>query len=247
MTHTHRLALLVATLAPFAATPTAEATPPTVEVIVNGQEQQPPEPEREPFFPEDDGRAIGSELAWGTGFRLGELSFGFDDDDEIAGLNGTRLAVPDRANVGGLALGLGYRPLPWLRLPEIRIRLGGGDAQTEWSPVAGSPGLEARADRVLVGAVDLVIGVQVPFEKVSPFLRGYATAGFASVRAEVRHPELGALGAERAVDGWVGAGVEAGFTVHFQEHLGLTIAYRHGLFGPETSGAFLGLAILGDD
>jgi hypothetical protein len=248
MTHTHRLALSIAALALFVATP-AEATPPTVEVIVEGQQQPTPEPEREPepFFPEDDGRAVGSELAWGTGFRLGELSFGFDDDDEIEGLNGTRLAVPGRVNVGGIALGLGYRPLPWLRLPEIRIRLGGGDAQMPWSPVAGSPGLEARADRVLVGAVDLVVGVQAPFEKVSPFLRGYVTAGFASVRAEVRHPELGALGAERSARGWVGAGLEAGFTVHFNEALGLTFAYRHGLYGPETSGAFVGLAILGDD
>lgn len=247
MTHTHRLALLLAALAPLVATGTARATPPTVEVIVGGQEQQQPEPEREPFFPRDDGRAIGGYVAWGTGFRLGQESFGFDDDQEIAGLNGTRLPVPDRVNIGGLAFGFGYRPLPWLRMPELRFRLGGGDAQMPWSPLAGSPGLEARADRVLVGAVDLVIGVQVPFEKVSPFLRGYASAGFASVRAEVRHPELGALGAERAVDGWVGAGVEAGFTVHFHEALGLTIAYRHGLYGPETSGAFIGLAILGDD
>lgn len=226
---------------------TAHATPPTVEVIIDGQ-QEPQGPPPEPFFDEDDdGRAVGGWLAFGNGFRLGQESFTFDDDAEIAGLNGTRLQVPDRVNVGGLGFGMGYRPLPWLRLPEVRLRLGGGNAQTAWAPMAGSPGLEARSDRVLVGAVDLVIGVEVPLRKVTPFLRGYASAGFASVRAEVRHPELGALGAERSVDGWVGAGIEAGFTVMFDEHLGMTVAYRHGFYGPETSGAFIGLAILGDD
>lgn len=247
MKHSFAIALLAATLGSVA---TARATPPTVEVIIEGQQRPPdplPEPEPEPFLPEEDGRAVGSYLAWGTGFRLDRLAFGFDDGAEIAGLNGARLAVPGRVNTGGFALGLGYRPLPWLRLPEIRFRLGGGDAQTDWAPALGSPDLEVRADRVLIGAVDLVVGVQVPFERVTPFLRGYASAGFATVRAEVRHPELGALGAERARDGWVGAGFEAGFVVHFHEALGLTVAYRQGLFGPETSGAFIGLAILGDD
>ncbi len=229
---------------------TASADSPTIEVIIDGQQQQqppPPEPPREPFFGDDDGRAVGGYMAYGNGFRLSQLRFEFDDDSEIAGLNGTQLVVPDRVNVGGFGFGLGYRPLPWLRLPEVRFRLGGGDAQSEWAPMVGSPGMEARADRVLVGSVDLVIGVEVPLRKVTPFLRGYASAGFASVRAEVRHPELGSLGAERVVDGWVGAGVEAGFNVMFHDHLGLTIAYRHGLYGPETSGAFIGLAILGDD
>lgn len=240
---------LVLTLLTLALVPAlASAQAPAVEVIIDGQQQlPPPEPEREPFFGDDDGRAVGGYMAFGNGFRLSQESFEFNDDSEIAGLNGTQLHVPDRVNVGGFGFGLGYRPLPWLRLPEIRFRLGGGDAQSEWAPMVGSPGLEARADRVLVGAVDIVIGVEVPLRKVTPFLRGYASAGFASVRAEVRHPELGALGAERVVDGWIGAGIEAGFNIMFHEHLGLTVAYRHGLYGPETSGAFIGLAVLGAD
>lgn len=240
------IALLTLVLAPALA-----SAQPTVEVIIDGQppqQQQPPPPEpREPFLEDDDGRAVGGYMVYGNGFRLSQLSFRFDEGSEIAGVNGMDLQVPDRVNVGGFGFGFGYRPLPWLRLPEIRFRLGGGDAQTEWAPMAGSAGLEARADRVLVGSVDLVIGFELPLRKVTPFLRGYATAGFASVRADVRHAELGALGSERAVDGWVGAGVEAGFNIMFHEHLGLTVAYRHGLYGPETSGAFIGLAILGDD
>lgn len=226
----------------------AQASPPAVEIIVEGQQQPPPQPEpEEPFFPRDDGRAVGGWLAWGSGFRLGQESLGFGEDVEIAGLNGAELQVPERVNAGGLAFGLGYRPLPWLRLPEVRFRLGGGDAQTEWTSQAGTPGLEVRADRVWIGAVDLVIGFEVPFERVTPFLRGYASAGFASVRADVRHPEIGALGTERATDGWVGAGFEAGFIVNIHEVFGLTFAYRHGLYGPETSGAFIGLSIVGDD
>lgn len=240
------LALLVTALAPFAAA-NAHATPPAVEVIIDRQEQQRPPPAREPFFEDDDGRPVGRYMVYGNGFRLGELTFDFGDRSEIAGLNGTRLHVPDRVNVGGFGFGVGYRPLPWLRLPEIRFRLGGGDAQSAWAPMAGSPGLEARANSVIVGAVELVAGFEVPLRKVTPFLRGYASAGFARVRADVRHPDLGALGSERVMDGWLGAGVEAGFTVMFHERLGLTMAYRHGLYGPETSGAFLSLSVLGDD
>ncbi len=191
----------------------------------------------------DDGASVASYTVWGSGFRLGALRFRFDDA-VVSGVNGSPLQVPDRANLGGLSFGGGYRPTSWLRLPEVRLRFGGGGASGSWAPMGA--GLEARSTRFFVGAIDLVAGFEHALGRVTPFLRGYFTAGFATVRAEIRHADLGALGTERVRRGWLGAGVEAGFIVRVGDVAGIHVAYRGGLWGPEDHSVSVGVALVGD-
>ncbi|MEM9072478.1 MAG: hypothetical protein AAGE52_28485, partial [Myxococcota bacterium] len=105
-------------------------------------------------------RVVGSFGTWGAGVRPRTLDLTMNNP-EVHLLADTRLpqgALERRSNVGGVFFGIGYRPLRWLRVPEIRVFLGGGDLDTRWRPVDND--LEVSARRLLSVRLEAVAGVE---------------------------------------------------------------------------------------
>lgn len=221
---------------------------PQAQVVVEDLSRAPHQPH--PALDPSRGRMVGTFGFFGSGFdphaRRWSLS-----DAEIAALDGAAIPdamLADHARYGGFAWGSGFRPLPWLRLPELRVAFGGGDHATRWTPI-GEQGLEGAITRSFLLRLELLAGVEVDLGPVTPFARVYGGVGMHSAKLKVRDTTLGALGSERIVAFAGDVGVELGFNVFFtdddDERVGLMVAYRHGLVGAEGHGAFVGLAILG--
>lgn len=211
------------------------------EVIVEDLRAPPGEDWGPP--PEPHARWVGTFGLFATGAGLGDgrLTFG---RTEVERLNGVALEQGDlRGGVAGLTFGFGYRPLPWLRLPELRASVGAGPATGRWS--AGPDELSKHAARMMSARLEVLAGVEHDFERVTPFARVYAGLGLTTVRVEVASEALGRIGYERARRAAPDLGVEAGLTWNFSDHLGCTFAYRYTLLGDATHGAILALAIRG--
>lgn len=260
MPRTPRFVFLLALALPSLAH--ASPPPPTVEdlsvsdpqpdpqqpVVVEDLSRAPHQPH--PALDPSRGRMVGTFGFFGSGFdphaRRWSLS-----DSEIGALDGAAIPdamLADHARYGGFTFGSGFRPLPWLRLPELRVAFGGGDHATRWTSI-GEQGLEGAITRSFLLRLELLAGVEVDLGPITPFARVYGGVGMHSAKLKVRDTTLGALGSERIVAFAGDVGVELGFDVFFTDHdderVGLMVAYRRGLVGAEGHGAFVGLAILG--
>lgn len=260
MPRTPRFVFLLALALPSLAH--ASPPPPTVEdlsvsdpqpdpqqpVVVEDLSRAPHQPH--PALDPSRGRMVGTFGFFGSGFdphaRRWSLS-----DSEIGALDGAAIPdamLADHARYGGFTFGSGFRPLPWLRLPELRVAFGGGDHATRWTPI-GEQGLEGAITRSFLLRLELLAGVEVDLGPITPFARVYGGVGMHSAKLKVRDTALGALGSERIVAFAGDVGIELGFDVFFTEdqgeRVGLRFAYRRGLVGAEGHGAFVGLAIQG--
>jgi hypothetical protein len=193
---------------------------------------------------------VGTFGFFGSGFDPGARRWSLSGS-EIGALDGAAIPdamLADHARYGGLTFGSGFRPLSWLRLPELRVAFGGGDHATRWTPI-GEQGLEGAITRSFLLRLELLAGVEVDLGPITPFARVYGGVGMHSAKLKVRDTALGALGSERIVAFAGDVGVELGFDVFFTEdegeRVGLRVAYRRGLVGAEGHGAFVGLAIQG--
>ncbi|MCA9614002.1 MAG: hypothetical protein KC586_14695 [Myxococcales bacterium] len=236
-------------------------TSPTVDVVVENLQAAPDQPiqvedlQRAPHQPHpaldpSRGRMVGTFGFFGMGFTPGRRAWR-TGGAEIDAIDGA--AVPDamlerHARYGGVTWGSGFRPLPWLRLPEFRLAIGGGDHDTRYTPI-GDQGLEGAITRTFLLRLELVAGVEYDLGPITPFARIYGGVGMHSGNLKVRDAALGALGRERVIAFAGDVGLEVGVNVFFadenDERIGLMIGYRRGLVGAEGHGAFVGLAILG--
>ncbi|HJK95332.1 MAG TPA: hypothetical protein RMH85_03705 [Polyangiaceae bacterium LLY-WYZ-15_(1-7)] len=246
---TRSLAALAFALAALAAAPARAdvvvedlQTPPGVDQWERAP-QGPPPPRS---------RAIATLAFYGSGVRPRALNLRLVDP-EVALVDGLALppgAFADRANQGGFTYGAGYRPLPWLRLPEIRLSFGGGKVDGSWTALQSDEPLEARVDRHFAIRLEALAGVEHDFGPITPFLRGYAAIAVHTGRAAVRHGRLGDLGHERLLGARGELGLEMGVNVMFGDEddgrPGLMLAYRRGLVGSLEHGVIIGLAIQGD-
>ncbi|MEM9074120.1 MAG: hypothetical protein AAGE52_36850, partial [Myxococcota bacterium] len=191
-------------------------------------------------------RVVGSFGTWGAGVRPRTLDLTMNNP-EVHLLADTRLpqgALERRSNVGGAFFGIGYRPLRWLRVPEVRVFLGGGDLDTRWRSVDND--LEVSARRLLSVRLEAVAGVEYDLGPITPFLRTWGAVDFLPARVRVRHADLGRLGSERARSVRGEVGLEAGANIMLSDESGIMLAYRYGLHGPLRHGALVALAIRGD-
>jgi len=196
--------------------------------------------------------AVATVALWGGSFDLRTPSFGLDTP-EIEALTGSRIAeqgLTRLARIGGLTFGGGYKPLPWLRIPEIRLSFGVGNARGSWVPSTVDPEIEVRASRASIFRIEILGGFEYDLGPVTPFVRGFAAAGAVIVAADVRESRLGRLGTERVGAGFGALGTEVGVEVRFrheQSDLGIQLGYRRTLVGgPSEHALMVGLAIRGD-
>lgn len=219
-----------------------------VVVVVDPQQQELVEPEHVEPEEEDEVRAVGTFGFWGSGMRPGNLRFTLDRP-EIQALEDVRVpadALPSRSNSGGVAFGVGMRPVPWLRVPEIRIAFGAGDMTSIWTSVPDQPALEVAFERMWQLRIEALAGVEYDYGRITPFVRGWAALAVYGGRVKARHAELGNLGTESVGEIRGELGIEAGMNVRLGGPVGLMLAYRRGLLGATAHGAMIGFSILGD-
>lgn len=193
---------------------------------------------------------------WGGGHDVAELTWRYHDPD-VAVLDGQRVptaALPRRARQIGVLYGVGYRPLPWLRLPEVRVGFGGGGYYTGAATYdTGDRGLGVAPTRTFLFRIEVLAGVEFDVGPFTPFLRGYAAGNVRTLRTRVSHRDLGALGTERITKLGGDLGVELGVAIHCRpddqelgqsSRVGFTLAYRRGLLGADAHGLVLAFSMI---
>ncbi len=205
-------------------------------------------PSSEPA-PVSDAESSGLEL-WGglalnvEGMDLSGLSLDLGDP-EVGALAGLSLdqAWAGRASMrevitGGVALHVGMRAMGFLRGPELRLALGGGEIDGEAMPIAVD-GFQLAAQSMFYLRAELAFGLQIPLGIVTPYVVAIGSAGVAFVDVAVTEARLGGLGSETIEAGLFGAGLEAGIDVEVEDGIALGFAFRGNFVGaPSLGGAF---------
>lgn len=171
---------------------------------------------------------------------------------EVEALEGVRLDAQWEGNIplqqavlGGAGLHVGMRAHGFLRGPEIRLMLGGGDIDGGWAPAPGVEGLELSIQSVFLVRLEAAMGVQVPLGPVVPYVMGRAAVGGAIVDVAVRDQRLGRLGTEHVDAVTLELGVEAGVGFRLTPGLELGVAFRGSFLGTQSLGMLLTLGFDG--
>lgn len=219
--------------------PRAEATAdryvaPVAVVVV----QQPPpveEPERyglpyeEPASPRYEPQGSLHLGLFVEELRLGSFGLSFEDPEVSAISGGTiPLAEPWASPLaGGFRFGGGYRPLPWLRIPEFSVSIGGGSADGAWVPVGDdNAAFEARLTSIFLLRGEVAGGVELPLGPLRPFALGRVGVAGYWVGADVRHGEIGDLGTEDLSRAAFEAGFDVGLAVRVAEGSQISATWR---------------------
>ncbi|MBX3275147.1 MAG: hypothetical protein KF729_33085 [Sandaracinaceae bacterium] len=141
---------------------------------------------------------------------------------------------------GGASLHLGMRAGGFLRGPELRFGLGGGQlAEADGLAAQGADGFTFAPRSVFFLRAELAIGLQLPLGPVTPYLVATGSVGVAWVDLEVREARLGGLGTETIEAGLFGAGLEAGLDVTVDRGMAMGFALRATFAGaPAIGGAY---------
>lgn len=171
---------------------------------------------------------------------------------EVEALEGVRLDAQWEGNIplqqavlGGAGLHVGMRAHGFLRGPEIRVMIGGGDIDGGWAPAPGVEGLELSIQSVFLVRLEAAMGVQVPLGPVVPYVMGRAAVGGAIVNVAVRDQRLGRLGTEHVDAVTLELGVEAGVGFRLTPGLELGVAFRGSFLGTQSLGMLLTLGFDG--
>lgn len=226
--------------------PTAcTATPVTVEATVTSYDV-PSTPAPVPPLPSEPGPSFFEHSRERTlGYVGWELAF------DVVSLEALRFtqAGPERASeaareagvqppgetvLAGATLIAGVRPVPWLRLPELRLTFGGGDYErrlASWSD--GTQEADASLESVFFLRAEVAAGIELPMGDVAIYALGHVAIAGYFLDARLSHATAGDLGtAQLAEDAW-----ELGWTAGIAGHLGqgvyLSAAYRHVHTGAE--------------
>lgn len=228
----------VAPAAPIETQPAAPASPP-IETP-QGSEQS------------DDSDVAGY---GGLGMWMEQMNLGSEgltlSDPEVEALTGVHLdagwagnSALAQALVGGVSINVGMRAHEYIRGPELRIMVGGGDIGGDWVQAPGSE-LELSIQSVALVRLEAALGVQVPLGPVVPYVLGRAAAGGAIIDVGVRHPTLGGLGTEHVDTGVLELGMEAGIGFRLAPGFELGVAFRATFLGAESLGGMLTLGFDG--
>jgi len=169
------------------------------------------------------------------------LHFTPQDPDRVPALaRGLRLSgddVPLGLTLAGFSLSWGARTAGFLRFPELRVSMVGGDTEPGRGPTASQGELTATITSLLVMRADLGLG----FEAHLGMFGFYATAraGIAGYFADaaLTHATLGDLGRIQLAEDALELGWELAVSVEIEEGLSLQLAAEGMHLGAETLGA----------
>lgn len=198
---------------------------------------------------EDPGDEI-DEMGWTStllSFEAIDLS-GLDlvfEDTEVALLDGQALAHPDSLEgawrIGG-GIGASAELNDWLRIPEVRLSIGGGQLNGTSTPAADGA-LSVSAQSFISLHAELAGGVYHRFGPFVPFFLGRIGYAGYFVDVAVESPALGPLGSETVMDGAFEAGIETGIGLELDDEIRATIAYRGTFTGAPAHGVVLGFSL----
>ncbi|MBW2464490.1 MAG: hypothetical protein JRH11_22775 [Deltaproteobacteria bacterium] len=214
-----------------------------------------PVPDLTPLPVEPGAQAEHESIAWSRwGIFIEELSLSSlgltFSDPEVNALEGSRAPIAEPWGspiVGGFHFGAGARPLPWLRLPEFSLSIGGGAPDGEWVPM-GEGDFHARLTSMVLLRAEVAGGVEVDLGPIRPFaLARIGVAGY-FVDVDVVHGELGPLGTETLSSAHFETGFDVGVAFRLSEDVHLTATWRETFGNSRWRGGLIGLAAgLGDD
>lgn len=222
---------------------TITATVTSYDVPATPTYEAPSEPPR-PAAHQDAFVFVGWELAFDS-VALGRLGFsqaGPERAPELArgavawGTPETLMVLP--------TLVLGWRPMPWLRLPELRLSMGGGDlsdAAVSWTD--GAQSSDATLGTIFAVRAEVAGGFEIPIEDLSLFALGHVAIAGYFMDARLQHPVAGDLGVATLAEDAVEAGWTAGIAGHLGAGIYLYGAYRHIHTGAETNSIRFGLTV----
>jgi hypothetical protein len=219
--------------------------PPEPEVVVV---EAIPLPEADPLPPEPDpGHAI-AWMRWGIfvdELSLGSLGLAFDNP-EINALDGAQISLSEPWGspiVGGFNFGSGARPLPWLRIPEISLSIGGGSPDGAWVGMAdGSSDFEARLTSMLLLRAELAGGIELDLGPIRPFALGRVGVAGYFVDADIRHADLGDLGTETLSTAAFETGFDVGVAIRIADDFHVTAQWRETFGDARWRGGMVGIS-----
>jgi hypothetical protein len=138
--------------------------------------------------------------------------------------------------LGGFQLAFGARPAPFLRFPELRFAIYGGDVEPGSSPAAQRGDVTATVGSLLVVRADLGFGLEA---HAGPFgFYATARAGIAGYFADaaLTHATLGDFGRATLAEDALELGWELAASVELDEGLSLQLSAEGMHLGAETMG-----------
>jgi hypothetical protein len=135
----------------------------------------------------------------------------------------------------------GYRPLPWLRLPELRLGLGGGDLGGATVPlVGGMQPLTASAHELFVLRATVSGGVDIDLEHVRLFALAHVGVSGWFARTSIGGSALGGLGTDTFSTSALELGWTVGMVVPLDDGVAYSFGYRHVHTDAESNVVFFG-------
>lgn len=146
--------------------------------------------------------------------------------------------------VGGLTLGLGYRPVPWLRLPDARFSFGYGDfSGSTLALVGGAQSLTAAIHDCWMVRAQVGAGVDLDLDPVRLYALAHVSVAGYFVGADVAGSSIGGLGSDTFSTVSLEAGWTAGMEIELDPDIAYTFGYRHVHTGVEQNTFFFGVNV----
>lgn len=146
--------------------------------------------------------------------------------------------------IGGLALGFGYRPVPWLRLPDVSFAFGYGDfSSTSVAIEGGGQSLTGSMHDLWMARAQIGGGVDLDFDPVRIFALAHIGVGGYFAQLDVGGSSIGGLGSDTYSAVSLEAGWTLGMEVELTSEVAYTFGYRHVHTGVEQNSVFFGVNV----
>ena len=143
---------------------------------------------------------------------------------------------------GGLTLGVGYRPLPWLRLPDVSAFWGYGDLSgTNVRIEGGSQSLTGALHDVWLLRVQAVAGIDLDLDPVRLYALGHVGVAGYFAQVDVGGSSIGGLGSDTYSAVSLELGWTLGMEIELAPDIAYTLGYRHVHTGVEQNTFFFGI------
>lgn len=144
----------------------------------------------------------------------------------------------------GLSFGFGYRPLPWLRLPELTLSFGYGDFEgTSVGITGGGQALTGSMHDCWLLRAQLAGGFDVDLDPVRFYALGHVGVGGYFAQVDVGGSSIGALGSDTYSAASLELGWTAGVEVELDREIAYTFGFRHIHTGVEQNSVFFGVNV----
>jgi hypothetical protein len=144
----------------------------------------------------------------------------------------------------GLSFGLGLRPAPWLRLPELTLAFGYGDFEgMSVDLVGGRQSLTGSVHDCWLLRAQLAGGFELDLDPVRLFALAHIGVSGYFAQVDVAGSSIGALGSDTFSTASLEAGWTVGMEIELDPEIAYTLGYRHVHTVVEQNSFFFGLNV----